>query len=221
MRIYAIADIHAKPGILEKITRVAQKEPLDLIILAGDITQYFFPLKTLNALSGINTPIFAVLGNSDLFCSRALIRKHGKIRLLNNNPLKFNSIPFIGLNGTIPLPFVSKISLNESGIFKKIKPFVTPDTILVAHPPPRGLCDKVGQRISAGSFLFRHFIENHPPLMVICGHIHEEAGYTRLKNTTILNCAVNRTYTGAIIEFDEKTDDKTLLQIKMIPNQSL
>lgn len=214
MRIYAVADIHGKVDNIERIKAVIQKESPDLMILAGDITQYSSPLKILNRFNNIDIPVFAVRGNSDLKGVEPLIKQQGKIILLNQNPMEYQGKRFIGLNGTLPLPFVSKVCLNEARRFREIENLITPETILVAHPPPRGICDKVGNRFRAGSFCLRRFIENHPPLMVVCGHIHEQAGYQYLKNTLIVNCAVNKTCIGAIIDCEK---DKPL-KIKMLIN---
>ncbi len=214
MRIYAVADIHGKKDKIEKIKTIVFEESPDLVILAGDITQYVSPLEALGQLAEFDIPVFAVRGNSDLKGIETLIKHQGKISLLSQNPLEYQGKNFLGLNGTLPLPFVSKICLNETKCFRQIEPRMTPDTILVVHPPPRGILDKAGNRFSVGSFCLRHFIENHPPLMVICGHIHEQAGYRYLKNTLIVNCAANKTYTGAII--DCKKDMP--LDIKMVIN---
>lgn len=214
MRIYAAADIHGRTDLIERIKKIVDKESPDLMVIAGDITQYLFPLKVLSQLEEIGLPVFAVRGNSDLKGVETLIKQRGKIILLNHLPLEYQEKSFLGLNGTLPLPFVSKVCLNEAKHFRKIETLVTPETILVAHPPPRGICDKVGNRFSAGSFCLRRFIENHPPLMVVCGHIHEQAGYRYLKNTLIVNCAVNKTSTGAIIDCEKNKP----LRIKMVIN---
>ena len=66
MRIYAVADIHGKKDLIEKIREIVQKESPDLMILAGDMTQYGFPLKTLVQLEKISIPVFAVRGNSEI-----------------------------------------------------------------------------------------------------------------------------------------------------------
>ena len=214
MRIYAVADIHGKIDNIERIKAVIQKESPDLMILAGDITQYSSPLKTLNQFNNIEIPVFAVRGNSDFKCVETLIKDHRKIILLNQSPLEYQGNRFLGLNGTLPLPFVSKVCLNEAKRFREIENLITPGTILVVHPPPRGICDKVGNRFRAGSFCLRRFIENHPPLMVVCGHIHEQAGYRYLKNTLIVNCAVNKTSAGEIIDCDKDMR----INIKMVLN---
>jgi len=214
MRIYATADIHGKNKNIEIIYRVIRRESPDVLVIAGDITQYLFPGKTLEGLEDIPIPILAIRGNSDRKSVETLLASGKNTTLLTHDPTPFSEGRFLGLNGTLPLPFLSKISCRETHHLRLLVPFMNRKTILVVHPPPRGICDKVGNRFSAGSFHLRRFIENHPPLMVLCGHIHEQAGYQFLKNTVIVNCAMNHKFCGAIIDYEKDMD----LKIKMILN---
>jgi len=214
MRIYAVADIHGKTKKIEKIKRVISEEAPDILIIAGDITNYFAPLKTLDQLKDIPIPILSIRGNSDLNRVEGLLRDQKNIALLNHVPVTYQDVRFLGLNGTIPLPFLSKICFRETQRLNRVKHSITPETILVVHPPPRGVCDKVMNKFSAGSFGLRRFIENHPPLMVLCGHIHEQAGYQFFKNSLVVNCAMNKTCSGAIIDCGKDMH----LKVKMLIN---
>jgi uncharacterized protein len=212
MRIYAVADIHGKIDNIAIIKDVISQKKPDLLVIAGDITQYFFSLKTLDMLKNISIPILCVRGNSDLKRVEGLLKNQENTTLLNHAPVTYQGKKFLGLNGTIPLPFVSKISFQEAKNLGQFKKTITSETILVVHPPPRGVCDKVGNKFHAGSFGLRNFIKTHPPLMVLCGHIHEQAGYKFLNNTLVVNCAMNKIFCGAIIDGCKKAD----LRIKMV-----
>ena len=212
MRIYAVADIHGKTEKIEKIKQVASEEAPDILVIAGDITHYFSPLKTLDQLKNIPIPILTIRGNSDLNRVEGFLQGQKNTILLNHTPLTYRDVRFLGINGTIPLPFVSKICFKEVQRLDGLKHSITPKTILVVHPPPRGICDKVMNNFSAGSFGLRHLIENHPPLMVLCGHIHEQAGYQFFQNVLVVNCAMNKTCSGAIIDCGKDMH----LKVKMI-----
>ncbi len=219
MRIYAVADIHGKADKIKKIKTVINQEKPDIIVIAGDITNYLFPLKTLNQLKDIPIPILCVRGNSDLKHLERHLQNHKNIVLLNHVPVPYKKYSFLGLSGTIPLPFLSKIGFQEKKCLDSLKAMMTNKTILVVHPPPRGVCDKVGNKFSAGSFCLKSFIEMHSPLMVLCGHIHEQTGYQRLKNTLVINCAMNKKYSGVIIDY--ANNDKGIdipFKVKMILN---
>ena len=202
MRIYAVADIHGKNKNILRIKEIISLKKPDILVMAGDITNYFYPRRTFDLLKDISIPIFHIRGNSDFKCIETLSRNRKNLTLLNHSPAIYQNVRLLGLNGTIPLPFLSKICLRETSCIGHIEHAITPETILVVHTPPRGICDKAGNKFSAGSFQLKAFIEKHPPLMVLCGHIHEQAGYQFLNNTLIVNCALNRKFSGAIIDYD-------------------
>ncbi|MBU1341849.1 MAG: metallophosphoesterase [Proteobacteria bacterium] len=216
MRIYAVADIHGKTEKIDIIKSIISHEKPDLLVIAGDITNYVCGVKTVAQLKELPVPVFCVRGNSDFKYIEKILQGQKNITLLNHKPLVFKAAGFLGLNGTIPLPLLSKISFWERRTLAHLKNGVTPETILVAHPPPRGVCDKVGNKLSAGSFVLKRFIENHSPLMVLCGHIHEQAGYQFLNKTLVVNCAMNKKINGAIIDYD----NHMTLKVKMIGNDN-
>ena len=217
MRIYAVADIHGKAKKISKIKQIISQKAPDILVIAGDITNYFSPLKTLAMLRDIPIPILCIRGNSDLKNVEGLLHNQKNTTLLGHLPFIYRDTGFIGLNGTIPLPFASKICFKENKCLEVLKPYITRQTILVVHPPPRGVCDKVGNKFCAGSFTLKKFIKDNPPLMVLCGHIHEQAGYQFLKNTIVVNCAMNKNFNGAIIDSCKNAP----LKVKMIKTHKL
>jgi Icc-related predicted phosphoesterase len=222
MRIYAVADIHGKPDKIQKIKDVINQEKPDILVIAGDITNYLSPLKILKQLKNIPVPILCVRGNSDLKPLEGHLQSQKNTVLLTHVPVSYRAYSFLGLSGTIPLPFLSKIGFQEKKRLDCLKPMITKKTILVVHPPPRGVCDKVGNKFNAGSFCLKRFIESHSPLMVLCGHIHEQAGYQWLKKTLVINCAMNKKYSGVIIDYGNGEKGKDIpLKVKMISNDKL
>jgi len=221
MRIYTVADIHGKQENIEIISFVLKKFKPDLIVIAGDITSYFRWRSALIQLDLLGQPaqygivdpisrgaesilpILCIRGNSDLKKTESKISKTRNLTLLNTSPNYIKGIPFIGTNGTIPLPFASRICPGENQLFKTLLPHMDKNTILVTHPPPRGICDKVGGRFSAGSRNLRDFIKITQPQMVLCGHIHEQAGTGFIKNTLVVNCAINKNHHGAVIDLEK------------------
>ena len=202
MRIYAVADIHAKKEHLETICSVSARLQPDLIVIAGDITHYFHSKSTIAKLDRLDTPIVCIRGNSDFKKIEQSIENTRNIRLLCTFPHYFKGIAFVGANGTIPLPFASRICIREKKLLKNLLP-LNKETILVAHPPPRGVCDRVGNRFCAGSQNLFDFIHTTQPKMLLCGHIHEQSGQGFIKNTLVINCAVNTIRAGAIIDIEK------------------
>ncbi|MBW2409205.1 MAG: hypothetical protein JRF72_05365 [Deltaproteobacteria bacterium] len=73
-------------------------------------------------------------------------------------------------------------------------------SVVVAHPPPRGILDKAFNRFHAGSRGLYRFICNYQPRLLLCGHIHENAGTATIDKTIVVNCNIARKNGGAIVE---------------------
>jgi Icc-related predicted phosphoesterase len=208
MRIYAVADLHGKTRHLETLSRVSREYKPDAMVVAGDITCYFQWKSTLYRLGQLGKenrlPILCIRGNSDFKQLGPRLIKNRHLTLLGASPHTIQGISFLGANGTVPLPFASRVCLGENQLFKTLLPHMDKKTILVAHPPPRGVCDKVGNRFSAGSQNLLNFIKTTHPAMVLCGHIHEQAGQMAFVNETlVVNCAMNNAHRGAIIDLQQ------------------
>lgn len=219
MRIYAAADIHGKQEYIQQIHDVILQKKPDMLIIAGDITHYFDSHTAIRQLKDIRIPVFAIRGNWDFKIVENIIRRQENMQLLTPTPAVHENLSLIGFNGTFFLPFLSKICIMEKRLINFAAPLITKDTIVVAHPPPRGILDQVAGKYSVGSFGLKRLIQTHSPLMVLCGHIHEQSGYQFYKNTLIVNCAMNKTCGGAIIDYDKNRKDKKIT-VKMIENKS-
>lgn len=108
MRIGAIADLHSfspKNGaILEQLVQV--QDQADLLVVAGDITNYGKPTEmeqVLNALARLRLPMVAVLGNHDYEsgCQVELTRMmtDAGIKLLDGTGYERDGVGFAGTKG--------------------------------------------------------------------------------------------------------------------------
>jgi hypothetical protein len=202
MRLYAVADIHAKPEHLELIRSHIEIHHPDALVVAGDIFNYLHPEPVLHILNGFGVPVLAVRGNSDPAYMARYFAAYSNIRLLNAGRIRLDGISFAGLSGTIPVPFRSRIAFREKHLMEKMKPMLDRDTILIAHPPPYGTLDRVGRKIHAGSALVRDLVVHTSPRMLICGHIHEDKGMEMLEQTLVVNCCLPHGGRGALVELD-------------------
>jgi Icc-related predicted phosphoesterase len=205
MLIYAAADIHGCPERLAAVeTHVAAHRP-DLLILAGDISRRTRPDDVAELLSRFSLPTFFIRGNSD---SRRLEASLGRIpglKHLHAMRTTVNRIGFVGVGGTIPLPFHSRLALAESALAARLSDLLQPGDILVVHPPPFGIRDRVLGRFHAGSRAVKRLVERCSPALVICGHIHEQSGIETFGKTVVVNCAVGRSCDGVLIRYDGKS----------------
>lgn len=202
MRIYAVADIH---GCRERMTRVrghiAGLRP-DVLVVAGDICRFARPLWMAEQLDELPVPVIAVRGNSDPGRLERLIKEFPNIASLHMRALVVGGVPFAGIGGALPLPFHSKTAFRERKKLETLKPLVGRRTVLVAHPPPRGVADKVLGRFHVGSRGLRALISERRPRLLICGHIHEARGTGSAGDTRVVNCAMGSGADGALIELD-------------------
>jgi Icc-related predicted phosphoesterase len=202
MRVYAVADIHGKNDRFERIRDNLSDLKADILILAGDITNYTKPGKILSRLNALPVPVLVIRGNSDLKRVDRLFQVFPNCIPLHAVCTMIKSIPFVGISGTLPIPFRSRICLNEESNLKKIESLVNTHTVLVTHTPPRGYQDLVMGRFHAGSNGLLKLIKKRRPQIMICGHIHEDGGMSTVGKTRVVNCALSRTNSGALIVFE-------------------
>lgn len=202
MILYAVSDIHAKPDRLELIrSNIATHGP-DMVIVAGDIINYTNPAPVLATLNDLSIPVLAVRGNSDPAGIAKYFTPYQNIFLMHLNKITLNGISFTGLSGTIPVPFRTRVCLREKRLMEQVKPMIDSKTVVIVHPPPYGVLDRVIGRFHAGSKMVRSLIIEKQPQLLICGHIHEDAGMGQLEKTIVLNCCMTKKSQGALIEMD-------------------
>ncbi len=200
MLIYAIADIHGRQERLALIKKNVKEYNPDLLVVAGDITNYFQPAKTIKILSSLSIPVLIVRGNSDFPVVERLAARTANIHSLHVQTFSKNSINFIGLSGAIPIPFRTRVCFQEKRIFGKILPLLTERSILVMHPPPYGIVDRVLGKLHAGSRCLYEVILQRQPMLCICGHIHEDIGKGDIGKTLVVNCSIGKMGEGAMIQ---------------------
>nr|WP_319393383.1 metallophosphoesterase [uncultured Desulfobacter sp.] len=217
MRIYAVADIHGKPEHMESIYGILDQYKPELMVIPGDMTHFFNWSTVLSQLDSLPVPVLAVRGNTDLKRIEPKIKKAANITLLTQTPHKVEGFSFVGVSGTLPVPFANRISLNEKGRLSDLPCPMAPNTVLVVHPPPKGACDRAGKKLSVGSRHLARFIKAASPRLVLCGHIHEDFGLKPLHQSTVVNCAIAGPGSGAIIDLEENEAPKVNLLLSDTP----
>lgn len=200
MKIYATADIHGRLDRIELIRKTISVHEPEILVIAGDISNYTNPAAIFVQLNDLPIPVLAIRGNTDLRKVEGLLEEYENISSLHLNEKRIGSTSFIGISGTIPVPFRSRLSFKEENVVKQVEPYMHAQSVLVVHPPPWGILDEVFGRFHAGSKRLRDMILQHQPLMVLCGHIHERPGTAVIGRTVIVNCSMGKSGAGSIIE---------------------
>lgn len=89
--------------------------------------------------------------------------------------------------------------LQPDPVIARLARLVDRETVLVAHPPPRGTLDEAFGRCHAGSAALRDLVLRCEPAVLLCGHIHERRGTAQLGSTLVVNCSVGRRGDGALV----------------------
>jgi len=205
MLIYAAADIHGHPRRIRSIQKQIAVHRPDILVLAGDISRRRQPEAMLDGLNRLDLPVLVIRGNSDCRHLVGLLSSFHRLRSIDLSVARFGDVEIIGIGGTLPLPFHSRLGLKESEAVSRVSDMLQAHSVLVVHPPPHGVRDRVLGRFHAGSRAVRQLIDNHSPALVICGHIHEQAGVETIGRTIVVNCAMGRSSDGALIHYDGRS----------------
>ena len=205
MLIYAVADIHGRSDRLRAIlANVALHRP-DVLVMAGDIFKGRRPGVLEKLVSGISVPILSIGGNSDGRRLNTVPDRFAGLKTLHLMRETVQGIEFVGISGTLPLPFHSRLGFREAGQEACAARLLSEHSVLVVHPPPYGTRDRVFGRFHAGSRAVARLVDRCSPRLVLCGHIHEQAGVTSRDRTVVVNCAMGRGGQGALIRYDGRS----------------
>jgi len=197
--IYATADLHGYHDRLDVIAgNVAALKP-DVLVIAGDITGFRESAAYIRRLNDLPVPVLTVRGNMDGQDMESIIASCPNITSLHLREVSLDGVNFVGMGGTIPVPFSSRICLREKQMIEAMDHLIKADSLLVAHPPPYGTLDEGLGNLHAGSKGLRRLIQDKHPRMLICGHIHEKPGWAFIGKTLVVNGSMGRSGAGALI----------------------
>ena len=212
MRIYAVADVHARSARIDQIrANIGQYAP-DVLVIAGDITSYRQPEAVLQEFDRMAVKVLAVRGNTDLKRMERQFDTYTNIIHIHLRRVEIQGVNFVGVSGTIPVPFRSRVGFRQKSLMQKAGALLDRESIFIAHTPPYGTLDKVIGKFHAGSKAVSELIRTVQPRLMLCGHIHEDYGHARFGETHVVNCNMGGNRQGAIIDI-EKTGRPEVLML--------
>ncbi|MDX2452148.1 metallophosphoesterase family protein, partial [Desulfosarcina sp.] len=159
MLIYAAADIHGHPRRIRRLSsQVAAHRP-DILLLAGDLSRRRQPEVTLDRLNRLGLPVLLIRGNSDPRHLARLLPSFPRLRSIHLAAVRFGDVEIIGISGTLPLPFQSRLGFKETETETRVSTMLRARSVLVAHPPPYGVRDRVLGRFHTGSRAVRRLVD--------------------------------------------------------------
>ena len=192
MEVIALADIHGRVSVLDKIS--AQLESANLVLLVGDITHFGRQAQAasvLDAIAAYNPNILAVPGN----CDHHEVGEYLTARNVNldGRGLVLQGIGFVGLGGSLPCPGATPNEASEAELANRLDDAfaqLPPETpaILVTHQPPYDtVADYASVGRHVGSKSVHAAIEQYHPLACLTRHIHEAIGLDTIGASKIIN----------------------------------
>jgi uncharacterized protein len=202
MLIYAAADIHGRPDRIRSIQFHTDLYRPDVLVLAGDISHRWRPDRVLDLLNRLSLPVLMVRGNGDSRRLDALLAHYPNLRSLHLSRECVGGVAFVGIGGTLPLPLHSRLAFREIGMQAHVSGMLSEGAVLVVHPPPYGVRDRILGKFHAGSHAVRRLMDQDGPGLILCGHIHEQAGVEVRGRTVVVNCAMGSNRAGVLIRYN-------------------
>ena len=201
MKILTTADIHGAQYRLNILLENIEKYKPDLVIICGDITQFGPGEVAKNFLNQIPVETLAITGNIDTPDVFQSINESHATNVEMKKVTK-KGIPFVGING------VNEIQTNH--FFDVNTDILDEKSVLVTHVPPFNTMDKVFMGKHAGSIELKKIADRYKPRLVLSGHIHENPGFMKNKNTVFVNCSMGKRGEGALVTINDKTSVRML-----------
>jgi Icc-related predicted phosphoesterase len=199
MNILAVADIHGAQYRLNLVLKNIERYSPDLLIICGDITQFGPGELAKNFLDQIQVETLAITGNIDTPEVGKGIDESKATKIEMKKVVK-KGISFVGTNG---------MDENQFKIIEE-KKLLEKTSVLVSHIPPYGAQDKIFLGMHGGNKELRELVDKYKPRLVLCGHIHEDPGITKIGVTTVVNCSMGKRGEGSLIEINND------ISVKMI-----
>ncbi|MEX2017161.1 MAG: metallophosphoesterase [Candidatus Pacearchaeota archaeon] len=177
-KILAIGDVHGDTGLVKRLVEKADKENIDIIILAGDITYAEMSLKGIvGPFAQAKKQVLLIPGNHESISTIHFLSELYKPYAKNLHGYYFikNNIGIFGSGGTdMGVHWIpdKEIFENLKKSHEKIKSFSK--KIMVTHMHPAG--SKAEIFGFKGSNAITKAIYEFQPDIVITSHIHEASG---------------------------------------------
>ena len=194
-KILAASDIHGDTSATKKLAELAEKEDVDLVILAGDLTGIIETKNLLKPFKDKKEKVVFVPGNWDSSEISDFLSKLYGIKNIGDHYVKYQNVGIFGIGSPD-----WQMNLNEKKAFNKLKKDFNQikdleKKIMVSHLHAA----KTKAEFSGvpGSIALRKAIKEFQPDLFISGHIHEAEGLSeKIGKTKVISVGKK----GKIIE---------------------
>lgn len=211
-RILGLADLHDRIEMLERLPGV----DADVIAFCGDLHNggsYDTARPAAIALASLGPPVLIVPGNMDHRDYVPDLWRGAGLRMLHRSSCLIGGIGFLGMGGMVardpsrlgdPARYYHSDDEVYEALAKSHQRISGAKTrVVIVHQPPRGAQDTLYNGERSGSSGLCKFLEEREPHLLLCGHIHEARGESRIGSTRIVNVGELRRGFGALIEISD------------------
>jgi len=188
MKIIGFVDTHGSLSALNKVIRKSKNS--DLVACVGDISVFEQNLGySIKKLAKTGKLVLIIPGNHEHpSVLNYLCKRYKNIKQIHGRAYVLNGYVFIGYGGGGFSVSDNRLRKLSKRLVKFMKKHRNKKLILLTHAPPyRTKLDKLGNQ-HVGNKEVKRLIKKLKPLVVICGHLHENSGRRqKLGKTLIIN----------------------------------
>lgn len=194
-KILAASDVHGDITATKKLATKAEKENVDLVVLAGDLSGWVETEGILKPFIDKDKKVIFVPGNHDSSEMAGFLTKLYGAKNVGDHYVRYEDVGIFGIGSPD-----GALSLNEDQAFKKLKKDFSKikdleKKIMISHLNPAGT--KTEFSGIGGSIGVRRAIDEFQPDLFLSGHIHEAEGlHEKIGKTKVISLGKK----GEIIE---------------------
>jgi Icc-related predicted phosphoesterase len=187
------SDIHGHKKGLDYIGEQVEKHKPDLVLIAGDATDYSNPAASFELLDTLGVEVFLVPGNMDRFGSVS-----GYSNLMNIHGVREErgEIGFVGFGA---------VHMGDLDLAEFLAPMVQSGDVFVTHFPAKGYNDRAYNGANAGSERIARAVRELDFRMLLSGHIHESPGIIQDEGVYYVNPGPAYEHRGVLVTLDHET----------------
>lgn len=165
-RVAALYDIHGNLPALRAVLTELEREPIDRIVIGGDVANGPLPVETLDALGRLDTELSYVMGNGDLELAAAYDGEELAASVLAESPAARSAVFAAGL-----------ISAEHRRLIGSFEPTVTLEIdglgeVLFCHGSPRS--DKEVITVQTPDQRLGAMLDEVRTRTIVGGHTHRQ-----------------------------------------------
>ena len=195
LKVLAFSDIHGDQKAIEQMVMKAEKENVDLVIIAGDFSPRHAldtaPPNLVGPFLKLGKRVLVLHGNNETETTLQFLSDRYGVKSLHGYAVEYKGVGIFGAGSASVGPFPT----TEKEIFEKLEKgfkYVNKSgkKLMVTHAHPAGSMMEKFTTVFPGSKSVRKAIDQFQPDLVICGHVHEAEGVEEIIGATkVINVA--------------------------------